>query len=358
MRPQSSIKPVKPCQDLNKHKRVSRGQILVSFFRMVELPFDVIVHIATFLGSLDALHVSLGCQALKRKLHAVYIHEKPIPAHRIKNNLFGRFANVTKVEDDRLFLLEPRLFKAIETIEFDIDPREVIGMVFHWPPQVKRVIHNPFPDRLPHSLLALHFNVWFNHPISQLPNHLQQLDLGGDFDHPIDRLPTSLKKLQFSLFFDQRLPSLPPFLEELHFGMEFDQAVEEWPKTLRVLEFGDCFNQPLKHLPAHLEELTLGRYFEQPDFELPSSLITLHFDCEERELKNLPSNLRTLKLGENFRQHIGCLSIPQTLVKIMSRPFGTEWREVELPYHGNCVLKEVLLAHQLDILEFRPVDPM
>ncbi len=329
---------------------------------MSEFPFDIVAHITTFLPPKDALEVVLTCRAVRSKVDAVYRHRGPVSVHVLfRKRVFGVFTHVKGVSDDRLHQLKPRLFQAIQCIEFD---EEQDLFEFHWPPNIQRVIRLP-PSipicLLPASLLNLQFHILFDDPITYLPPGLEVLEFGISFNHPLDSsiFPNTLKILWFGDFFDQPIEhlSFPNTLEEIHFGFFFIQPVHQvkWPKNIRVIEFGQHFNQPLTNLPVGIQELTLGAQFHQIHLQLPDSLITLHFGCKDQILEHLPKRLQTLRLGYHFQQPIHRLRLPSTLECIASRDTLTPetWYVCNLTEHVDCELQDIVSTQEIQWLSYR-----
>ena len=102
-----------------------------------------------------------------------------------------------------------------------------------------------------------------------LPNNLQSLTFGNDFNQSLDRvpLPSNLQSLTFSNHFNQSLDrvTLPNKLQSLTFGNDFNQSLNgvALPNSLQSLTFGVRFNQSLDRvtLSSSLKSLTFGYYF-------------------------------------------------------------------------------------------------
>jgi len=137
-----------------------------------------------------------------------------------------------------------------------------------------------------------------------LPNNLQSLTFGNDFNQSLDRetLPSNLQSLTFSNHFNQSLDrvTLPNKLQSLTFGSDVNQSLNgvALPNSLHSLTFGVRFNQSLDRvtLSSSLKSLTLGY-----DFNQSLNRVTL------------PRNLQSLTFSNHFNQSLDRVTLPNNL---------------------------------------------
>jgi hypothetical protein len=210
------------------------------------------------------------------------------------------------------------------------------------------------------SLKELHLG-YYNHPIPKgsIPKNIKAIYLTM-FNQPIDSdiFPEGLHRLQFTCFNHPIINYLPNSIEYLTFGINYNQKIQYLPKNLRYLSLGKSFNQhtgnlrKLKKLtklsitnpycsykntiPISCKTLTIliGNFFIRSS-RIPESIINLRlvsyrsnviYDLDpgmipdhitelrlygiNQPIKNLVhKNLKTLILGYNFNKPIdGCLN--------------------------------------------------
>ena len=144
-----------------------------------------------------------------------------------------------------------------------------------------------FPETLVEIVLT---NCNYNRSVDNLPNGLQVLLLGTQFNQPINNLPLSLKKLYIkSAHFDQSIDMLPSGLEKLYLWINLKQY--EYKFSL------DNLPNKLKSLQVQFQSLPSREFAAN---NLPDSIEYLELDC-----KHFPN---IIKLPANIKRfvHYGC----------------------------------------------------
>jgi hypothetical protein len=62
-------------------------------------------------------------------------------------------------------------------------------------------------------------------------------------------LPDSLEHIRFGHDFNQSIDSLSDSVKCIIFGYSFNQVINKWPKSIRSVVFSHDFNQPVDSLP-------------------------------------------------------------------------------------------------------------
>jgi hypothetical protein len=133
------------------------------------------------------------------------------------------------------------------------------------------------------------FNKQIDH---NLPENIECLELGHEFNLSVDGLPQTLKFIKFGHEFNQSIDNLPFSLNKLVLGHEFNQFVDNLPNSLISLELGYQFNKFVDDLPSGLESLVLGKLFNQNINNLPRSLVFLEIKSNYyNDVRQLPKNL-------------------------------------------------------------------
>jgi hypothetical protein len=161
-----------------------------------------------------------------------------------------------------------------------------------------RVKYELNDDILPASLEEICL-LNYNHPlhIAKL-NSLKVLDLGFYFNNDFT-LPTKLIKLALGHMFNLPLnaDSLPDSIEILDFGGDFNQPITKLPSSLKCLELGFEYNHPIdvSVLPSSLVRLNLGHEFNHPingDVSHLTALTDIFFGMNfDQDIENLINSL-------------------------------------------------------------------
>ena len=185
-------------------------------------------------------------------------------------------------------------------------PNSIVGIVFDFE---SRYLSNL--DHLPNSLEYLIFKEYceFNSSVNNLPNGLKYLSLcSEDFDQPIDCLPQSLEYLALGINFNHPIKSLPKSLKEL-----------------TIINYN--YNHPIKSLPESLKKLVLeSKKFSPLEIFHMENLISLKitiptdfsdvFDWKKLNLKMLDISCENIKIINN------CV-FPDTLEKLTIKNIAT-----------------------------------
>lgn len=147
------------------------------------------------------------------------------------------------------------------------------------------------------------------------PDGLIRLTIGG-FNQELkpNLFPLSLEYLCFNIIFVKNFDTslLPPNLKELVFDHGFNSSLDCLPQQLEKINLGDDFNQPLNPgmLPSTLTELEFGSKFNQIINQdvLPFGLKVLKFGSEfDQILIGLPSNLKEIHFNKSFNKFNSCV---------------------------------------------------
>lgn len=137
-------------------------------------------------------------------------------------------------------------------------------------------------DNLPLKLEFLCLGTFFNQPINNLPDSIKTLTFckSSVFNNPISKFPNNLLHLSFGNTFNHPIDkNLPDVLEMLELGTNFNIFIERLPTNIKILKFGkeSKFNQPIKHFFNHLKlkEIHLGKNFKQKINNSKSSQIKI-----------------------------------------------------------------------------------
>lgn len=150
----------------------------------------------------------------------------------------------------------------------------------------------------------------FNQQIDNtLPDNIQYIKLGYDFNQTVDNLPINITHLAFDYKFNQRVDNLPFSIKYLIFGYEFNQTVDNIPNSIIYLELSYLFNQKLDDLPIGLEKLIIGKKFSYNINCLPKTLKYLeitsqyyncdHYNKYELNICALPKSLELIVFNPN-----------------------------------------------------------
>lgn len=140
-----------------------------------------------------------------------------------------------------------------------------------------------------------------------LPEGIEELNLGYDFNKPIDNLPSTITKIKFGKKFNQPIDHLPQNVKKIKFEFqsEFNHPIDNLPQNLEFLELSTSFNYPIDKLPNSLKYLRIGRSFEQELNNLPESLEKLILPNNyTKEITRFPKNLKKIVVSDNYSFHI------------------------------------------------------
>lgn len=67
-----------------------------------------------------------------------------------------------------------------------------------------------------------------------MPNQVQCIYFGSDFNHQVDNLPNELKFVYFGAHFNQPINNLPDSVEEIRISQFYNCKINKLPKSLKV----------------------------------------------------------------------------------------------------------------------------
>ncbi|KAM9955868.1 hypothetical protein ACTFIW_002074 [Dictyostelium discoideum] len=242
-------------------------------------------------------------------------------------------------------------------------------------------------DQFPTSLTSMIFNFKFNQPLHLIewPINVKRIIFGNEFNSELINLPEDLEYLQFGRNFNQpiddsQLQCLCPNLLTLKMGLNFNKSLNpyslseslteldlgcDWnhpiplnllPQELKILRLSNKFNYPIEEstLPTSLQVLIFGDDWNQPlnYSTVLSSLISLNSITFGKSFNRLilpsilPLSLKSITFGESFNQTLYYNSIPQTVEHI---EFGISFDQELIQLYKNDIKKEEDLISILPI---------
>lgn len=153
--------------------------------------------------------------------------------------------------------------------------------------------------------------------LESIPDSIEEIDFGDNFNQPLTYLPLGLKKIIFGFNFNFSISlNLPDSIEYLEFGYNFNGYISKYPANLKILKFGRNFSSRIDNLPHGLLELEINERFNNKLLNLPTTLEILKFN-ELSEYSNLdklelPDSIKILQVGKNPNLH-NIKNIPKSL---------------------------------------------
>lgn len=111
-------------------------------------------------------------------------------------------------------------------------------------------------DDIPKNIICIQYKGILN-IVNYLPLNLQNLSLGGYFNHPVDNLPPMLKVLKFGYKFNHPVNNLPCGLEEIWFGHQFNQQLDYLPESIIYIELCANYSNNMTNLPIGIQKIKL-----------------------------------------------------------------------------------------------------
>ena len=113
------------------------------------------------------------------------------------------------------------------------------------------------PENVTHLTFGYHFNQQVNLPnikyiklnsnniylIENLPNSIEEIEFGYNFNLELHNLPNSIKKISFNYYsrYDKELNCLPEFVEYLKLPLCYDKKINKFPLNLKTIKcYEDC----------------------------------------------------------------------------------------------------------------------
>jgi hypothetical protein len=177
------------------------------------------------------------------------------------------------------------------------------------------IFDNSFDDSidsisLPDHIESIKFGHWFNQSIVNVEwsKSLKTIIFGDEFFQLIDELPDTIEFLELGYNFNLPINKLPNSLHSIVFGKKFNQSLEiiKLPKLLKSIIFADDYDQQLENIKLSTEivELHLGKKFNTNKLgNLPDVKILKIVNISEN-LNNLPISLEYLKINQKHKQFI------------------------------------------------------
>lgn len=166
-----------------------------------------------------------------------------------------------------------------------------------------------------------HLNSVSNFDLSTIPNTIEDIVFGDDFNQKLENLPIKTKKIIFGFNFRNGFTyldfDLNDTIEHLEFGYCFNELIYKYPNNLKYLKFGRNYNMKIDNLPEGLVELFINERFCTKILKLPTTLEILEFDYYSSysfDISCIPNSIHTIKLGRNM--NICKINIPKNLKNI------------------------------------------
>lgn len=156
-----------------------------------------------------------------------------------------------------------------------------------------------------------------------IPDFIEEIVFGNDFNEPPTYLPPNLKKITFGNTFNKKIAKsiIPNSVEEMGFGNQYNYPLPEYPSSLKILRLGRNFTRNLTNLPVGLKELELGEKF-YGKLILPEGLEVLKFDMRGEFFQDLilPDTIKIIELGNGYKGKL--INLPKSLESIKYNSHG------------------------------------
>ena len=127
-------------------------------------------------------------------------------------------------------------------------PQNVTHLIFGWKFNQQVII--------PKNVTHLTFGYEFNQPVNlsnikyiklncnniniieNLPNSVEEIEFGSNFNLELNNLPNSIKKISFNYFsnYNKELNCLPEFIEYLELGKYYNKKISKFPLNLKTIK--------------------------------------------------------------------------------------------------------------------------
>jgi hypothetical protein len=209
-------------------------------------------------------------------------------------------------------------------------------------------------NNLPSKLKTLKLNYYYEDPLENLPNTLENLDVTCRITHKnlLDYLPSSLKNLivrinSYSSITNSKLnfDSLPSTLECLKILGLYDGELNCLPQKLKILHLPSEFKNEIINVPGKLEELKIPikyNFLEKIVFNCVGlKKIIIGFSNKSHcnyqsdfDLTKIPKSIEEIIFGDNFNQVL-CELLPN-LKKIT---FGFNFNQYSINF--DCLSQNI-----------------
>ena len=154
--------------------------------------------------------------------------------------------------------------------------------------------------------------------LESIPNSVEEIIFGDNFNQKITYLPKEVKKITFGFNYNQPISSgdLPDSIEYLEFGYNFNNTISKYPSNLKILKFGRNYSSKIENLPDGLVELEINERFNNKLSNLQETLEILRFDeygeYSHLDKLELPNSIKILQFGK-YQKQMSIKNIPKSL---------------------------------------------
>ena len=212
------------------------------------LCLDIFIYLADFcdIGVLKTLSI------ISHKFHDIIWENYVCPKCYVSAEKLVEFSNIDHFKHVKNYMNEGTL------------PKELITLIFWWGWNNTLDCYD-----LPNTIESITFGRDFNHTFYNLPSTLISLTFGEKFNRDFEELPLNLKSLTMGANFNRcftRYCRLPKDLESLTLGRYYKKVFNHYnvlPKRLKLLSLGPDYSEPIviTNLPNTLESLILGQHY-------------------------------------------------------------------------------------------------
>jgi hypothetical protein len=145
-------------------------------------------------------------------------------------------------------------------------PQNLVHINFGW--SFNQVVE------LPPNLVYINFGDKFNQEVN-LPPNLTHLTIGYCFNQKVD-LPLDIKYLKINCNNKNIIDYLPDSIEELVLGLDFDLELNNLPQSIKKIIFNSyTYNKELNCLPSNIEYIELPKNYDKEIVKYPNKLKTI-----------------------------------------------------------------------------------
>ena len=126
--------------------------------------------------------------------------------------------------------------------------------------------------------------------LESIPDFVEEIVFGDNFNQKITYLPQGVKKITFGFNYNYSIGSgdLPDSIEHLEFGYNFNKTIDKYPSNLKILKFNSNYLSSVENLPDGLLELEINVRFKDMLSKLPTTLVIIRYNkfAENHNLDN------------------------------------------------------------------------
>lgn len=327
----------------------------------MEIPYDIIAHIARFCERRGVVNIALTCHDVKNKVDQVCWNNKvvaleQIPSELKNNNRVGKLSTVRITNDSsNISELLQLLPSSVKNLQINSNNR----LTYQLPSTIKEIVfgslfEQSIPDGwLPPTLRHLRFYLNYNRDLStiHLPETLKSLHFGSGYSHPYPTFPPNLKKLLLMSSRNKyhRKIVLPSGLEML-WSTHPDTSKLELPSSLKALSFGRVVVKKNRQSLVNVVSFSVNALdcsgVNLRDVHLPDSIKFLRLQALDTSESitnfSFPPKLKELSLGGVLlRQHsFRDMKLPRKL------------RKITFPYSFNDPLEDTKIPNSVEVIKF------